>query len=199
MAESLAVARGDRTVLDGVSFVLAAGGLLHLRGHNGAGKTSLLEVLAGLRPAASGRVRGPSEQAWHWIGHRNALNLALSPIENLSFWCGLNRAPAAAIVPALEQVGLTRLRHRACRTLSAGQKRRAALARLLVQERPLWILDEPLSGLDAAGLALFASLVERHLERGGSAIVTSHQPLPGALDARPGAMTLHLGGGEADP
>lgn len=174
--EKLGIVRGDRVLLSEISLALHAGELLHLRGRNGAGKTSLLEVLAGLRLARSGSVSRMVES--HWLGHKNGLNLALSPLENLEFWCGLNEADSKEIVPALQRLSLARWRHRPCRTLSAGQKRRAAMARLLLASRPLWLLDEPLSGLDTEGLACFAGLLDEHLKQGGGAIVTSHQPLP---------------------
>ncbi len=178
----LAVRRGPRVLFERLGFSLSDGEILHLQGANGAGKTSLLETLAGLRRPASGQVLGlPEERGLHWLGHRNALNLSLSVLENLEFWCGLNGASAQACQPALERVGIWKLRHRLVRTLSAGQKRRAALARLLAQRRPLWLLDEPLDGLDRQGLELFAQLLGEHAASGGGAIVTSHQPLPAGL------------------
>ncbi|AXQ29608.1 heme ABC exporter ATP-binding protein CcmA [Solimonas sp. K1W22B-7] len=178
----LAVRRGPRLLFEGLGFRLAGGEILHLQGANGAGKTSLLETLAGLRRAAAGQMRGlPEDGGLHWLGHRNALNLSLSVLENLEFWCGLNGAAATACPPALERVGLWKLRHRLVRTLSAGQKRRAALARLLAARRPLWLLDEPLDGLDRQGLELFAQLLGEHAAAGGGAVVTSHQPLPAGL------------------
>ncbi|HUP91201.1 MAG TPA: heme ABC exporter ATP-binding protein CcmA [Solimonas sp.] len=182
----LALVRGTRTLFDRLDLDLRAGELLHLKGANGAGKTSLLEALAGLRPAAEGTIEAPAEsESLHWIGHRNGLSAALTPMENLRFWCGINQAPADAIVPALERLGVASLRHRPCRTLSAGQKRRSSLARLLVARRPLWLLDEPLDGLDAAGLATFGNLLGEHLASGGGAVVTSHQSLPvGLLNVR---------------
>ena len=180
-ATQLSVTRGERVLLQGFDLVLDAGQALHLRGRNGAGKTSLLEVFAGLRRPQAGELQAPEAGGLHWLGHRNALNLALSPLENLSFWCGLNAVAETVVMPALERTGVARLRHRACRTLSAGQKRRSALARLLLVQRPLWLLDEPLDGLDAEGLELFASLLREHLAQGGAAVVTSHQPLPPGL------------------
>ncbi len=180
-AQKLSVTRGERVLFADLTLVLDGGEILHLRGRNGAGKTSLLEVFAGLRRAAAGSVDAPAVQHLHWLGHRNALNPALTPIENLSFWCGLNSVKESGIVPALERLGVGKQRHRACRTLSAGQKRRTALARLLLSQRSLWLLDEPLDGLDTQGLTLFAELLREQQQRGGAAVVTSHQPLPPGL------------------
>lgn len=186
----LALRRGPRLLFEGLGFELDPGQILHLQGANGAGKTSLLETLTGLRRAVQGEVRGlPEPGGLHWLGHRNALNLNLSVLENLRFWCGLNGVAEAGIGGALERVGLARLRHRITRTLSAGQKRRAALARLLLSPRPLWLLDEPLDGLDRQGLELFAVLLGEHAAAGGVAVVTSHQPLPAGLG---GVRTLVL-------
>lgn len=178
----LSIARGDRVLLEGLSLSVNAGEVLHLRGRNGAGKTSLLEVLAGLRQPLSGEMNRPQPMAVHWLGHKNALNPALTPLENLRFWCGLNGAAVGGIVPALERLGLATLRHRPCAKLSAGQKRRTALVRLLLLPRPLWLLDEPLAGLDTEGLSRFGGLLVEHVDSGGAAIVTSHQPIQGGLD-----------------
>lgn len=181
--EQLNVTRGDRTLVADLSFALEAGEVLHLRGANGIGKSSLLEMLAGVRSIGSGSVRRqPEDAGLHWLGHRNGLNPHLSAIENLRFWCGLNGVPAEGIAATLERMGLApRARLRPTRTLSAGQKRRTALARLLLAPRPLWLLDEPLDGLDVDGLALFGQLLAEHLDTGGAALVTSHQPLPRGL------------------
>jgi heme exporter protein A len=180
----LAVARGDRTIVEGLDFAIAAGEILHIRGRNGAGKTSLLEVLCGLRRPAAGRVDHPPEAALrHWLGHKNALNPALSPEENLRFWCALNGQPETGVAAALQQVGLKNLRHRPCGKLSTGQRRRAALARLLAAPRPWWFLDEPLAGLDHAGIELLARLLAAHAAEGGAVLLTSHQPLPSELAA----------------
>lgn len=180
--EALTLYRGSRKLAAELSFVLEAGEVLHLRGANGIGKTSLLETLSGLRRVEQGQlVQAPEPSQLHWLGHKNALNLSLTPQENLEFWCGLNEVPVNTIAPALETIGVSRVRHRPCRTLSAGQKRRSALARLLLSPRKLWLLDEPLDGLDAQGLALFADLLNTHLKIGGAAIITSHQALPSAV------------------
>ena len=184
-AEKLTVLRGDRELLRGFDLVLGAGELVHLRGANGAGKTSLLETLAGLRRPGEGKIRLSDDEARpHWLGHRNGLNLQLSPLDNLRFWCGLNGVAAAGIEPALTRLGLDAPVAERGSTLSAGQKRRSALARLLLQPRALWLLDEPLDGLDAAGLQLFAELIAGQLQTGGAVLMTSHQPLPGSLAAR---------------
>lgn len=181
----LVVSRGDRIVLDGLSFAVMAGEVLHILGRNGAGKTSLLEVLCGLRQADSGRIAPqPESRARHWIGHKNALNPTLSALENLEFWAALNGERLVDPRAALAAVGLQKAQQaRPSGQLSTGQKRRAALARLVAVRRPWWFLDEPLAGLDVQGLALFADLLGEHVTGGGAVLVTSHQPLPGALPA----------------
>lgn len=178
----LAVARGDRVLLRGLDGAVAAGEILHLRGANGIGKTSLLEVLAGLRQPESGEVaRGFEPEDCHWVGHRNALNPALSPFENLRFWCAVQDAPADGVRAALREFELSRVADQPCRQLSAGQKRRAALARLAIVRRPVWFLDEPLSALDQAGVHHWLNLLAAHQQQGGAAVITSHQPLPAQL------------------
>lgn len=188
----LVVSRGDRVVIDGLNLSLAPGEVLHLLGRNGAGKTSLLEVLCGLRRPDRGQIEPALDGSrLHWVGHKNALNPALSAFENLQFWAELNGVPLADPRSALQAVGLNRSQWtRPSAQLSTGQKRRAALARLVAAPRPWWLLDEPLAGLDVQGLALFATLIEAHVAGGGAGIVTSHQPLPGQL---PRLRTLELG------
>jgi heme exporter protein A len=178
--EQLAVSRGDRTLAAGICWRLGAGEVMHLRGANGAGKSSLLEVLAGLRRPAAGMLRrDPDPMPLHWVGHRNALNPHLSAVENLRFWCEFNGQSIGRIAPALDRLALPAgARRRAVRTLSAGQKRRTALARLVLAPRSLWLLDEPLDGLDVDGIATFSGLLSEHLKSGGIAVVTSHQALP---------------------
>jgi heme exporter protein A len=178
----LAIARGDRVLLRGLDGAVAPGEVLHIRGANGIGKTSLLEVLAGLRQPESGEVaRGFEPEGCHWVGHRNALNPALSPFENLRFWCAVQGAEAGGVRAALREFELSRVADQPCRQLSAGQKRRAALARLAIVRRPLWFLDEPLSALDQAGVHHWLNLLAAHQQQGGAAVITSHQPLPAQL------------------
>ena len=178
VVENLALARGDRTLFAAFSLTLAAGEVVHLTGRNGAGKTSLLETIAGLRQPESGQLSVPPPDELHWIGHKNGLHPALSAVENLQFWCGLVGADAAGIAPALDRLQLKAARHRPSRTLSTGQRRRTALARLLLSRRSWWLLDEPLAGLDVQGAALFAELVAEHRAAGGALLLTSHQALP---------------------
>lgn len=183
LIENLALARGDRTLFEGFSLHLAASELVHLTGRNGAGKTTLLEAIAGLRAPEAGRLQAPAPEHLHWLGHKNALHPALSAVENLQFWCGLSGVDASGIAPALDRLQLKAARHRPARSLSTGQKRRAALARLLIAPRPWWLLDEPLAGLDVQGAALFAELVAEHRATGGAVLLTSHQALPLACGA----------------
>ncbi|WP_238388287.1 heme ABC exporter ATP-binding protein CcmA [Sinimarinibacterium sp. NLF-5-8] len=184
--DQLSLSRGDRPLIVGFDLHVQPGQLIHLRGANGCGKTSLLETLAGLRRADSGSIEThPDPLPQHWIGHRNALAVQLSALENLEFWCGLNGIDRARAKPALARVALpAAAQRRAVRTLSAGQKRRSAIARLLLESRPLWLLDEPLDGLDVDGLALMSALLSEHLCAGGAVVMTSHQPLPQALPVR---------------
>jgi heme exporter protein A len=195
--DNLHLWRGDRHVLRGVSFAVDAGNCLLVTGANGAGKTSLLRAVCGLLPLESGTIfwRGmpahADRYALHrelaYLGHGGALKGELSARENLHFSAGLRRRLSpTAIDQALDQVGLGDIDRRLARQMSAGQQRRVALARVLLQQCPLWVLDEPTSNLDAHGQQLFAELLVQHLKAGGSAVVASHQmlPLPGAEQQR---------------
>ncbi len=176
--EALTVARGDRLLFENLSLRAEPGAAVHLVGRNGAGKTSLLEAIAGLRRPEAGRIAGPAPEQLHWVGHKNALHPALSAVENLEHWCGLHGADLAGIGKALDRLQLKAARHRPARTFSTGQKRRSALARLLLQRRDWWLLDEPLAGLDTDGASLVAGLIAEHCAAGGGVLFTSHQALP---------------------
>jgi heme exporter protein A len=193
--EALSCQRSGRPVFAGVSFVIDGGGSLLLTGRNGAGKSSLLLILAGLLEAEAGMVRleggdaerSVGEQA-HYVGHRDALKPALTPHETLAFWQAMLGGAATPPLEALDRLGLAHAADLPCAYLSAGQRRRLALARLLVSRRPLWLLDEPTSALDSASQRLFEGIVADHLSGGGLAVAATHVPL-----AFPGAGALRLG------
>jgi heme exporter protein A len=184
IAEKLSGERGGETVFSGVSFALGDGEALVVTGPNGSGKSTLLAMLAGLLPAASGRIGFDGGEAFptpasacHYLGHQNAMKTALTVGENLAFWRDFLGTPRLAPDEALEHVGLDGLGHLPFSVLSTGQKRRAAIARLLVAHRPVWLLDEPTAGLDAASEARFGELMEGHLRNGGIIIAATHLPL----------------------
>lgn len=186
-AKGLAVERGGRRVFTDLVFRLAGGEALLVTGPNGAGKSSLLRALAGLLPLAAGEiVLAPDAEnlaeRCHYVGHADALKPSLSVYENLAFWTALlaradAAAPEARIETALARLGLAHIADLPCAYLSAGQKRRAALARLLAAERPLWLLDEPATALDTASQGVLAGMMRDHLSRGGLIIAATHAPL----------------------
>jgi heme exporter protein A len=183
-AEDLACVRGGRLVLSGVTFALSPGEALLLRGPNGSGKSSLLRMLAGFLEPSAGRLwwdgrptladRTEHRSRLHLIGHSNGIKGALTVRENLGFAAAVIGAPAARLPDALEGFELTPLADVPAAYLSAGQQRRLALARLLAAPRPLWLLDEPDAGLDAANRAHLARAVARHLAEGGIAVIATH-------------------------
>ena len=167
----LSVARGGVRVLDGVSFALEAAQALVLRGPNGIGKTTLLRTVAGLQPPLSGRVEATPD-CLVYAGHADGLKPTLSVAENLVFWAQV--FGKRDISDALNAFGLGALAARPAGELSAGQKRRLGLARLLVTGRPVWVLDEPTVSLDSQAVAMFARAVRAHLGAGGSALMATH-------------------------
>ncbi|MCA0919669.1 heme ABC exporter ATP-binding protein CcmA [Pseudooceanicola nanhaiensis] len=175
----LAIARGGIPVLRGLSFSLAAGEALILRGPNGIGKTTLLRTIAGLQPPLAGEISADRELI-AYAAHADGIKATLSVEENLRFWAAIYGT--GDITPALEGFDLTKLTDRPAGGLSAGQKRRLGLARLMVTGRPIWVLDEPTVSLDVASVALFAQAVQRHLAGGGMALIATHIDL--GLDAQ---------------
>ena len=185
-AEKLVCVRGDKKLFDGLSFRVTAGQALAVEGANGAGKTSLLRLIAGFLTLAAGRLivksaDGESDDGEErgkiigWLGHLDGLKPQLTVIEQLNFFAHLyGKAVDGAL---LEQVGLARQADLPCRYLSDGQRRRLALARLLASRRPLWLLDEPFAALDRSGQALVAQLMARHCGQGGIIIAATHDPL----------------------
>ncbi len=184
--EDVGCDRGDRPVVRGVSFSLAPGGGLQIFGRNGAGKSSLLSVLSGRTRPASGQVSwslgdasapAPTTSLLSVLDHAGAVKPTLSVTENLAFWRSLYGATKTAAAAALDELGLSRLAGRPAFTLSAGERRRLAFARLWMSDRPAWILDEPTTSVDAAGSSLVADIISRHLARGGLAVVATHHKL----------------------
>ena len=174
----LAVGRAGVPVLAGLNFSLSPGRALVLRGPNGAGKTTLLRTIAGLQPEMSGTISGAEDRV-AYAAHADGLKAALSVTENLRFWASV--FGQQGIGDALRAFDLEELAERRAGQLSAGQKRRLGLARLVVTNRPIWLLDEPTVSLDAVSVALFADAVRAHLAGGGSALIATHIDL--GLDA----------------
>ncbi len=192
--ENLACRRGGRLIFEGLSFRLAQGEAIALTGRNGAGKSSLIALVCGrLRPeAGSVRIEGagdtPAPELIHLIGHRDGLKSALGAAGNLAFAQAVLGEPALSAAAALDMVGLPHVADVPVGYLSAGQRRRVALARLLVSRRPLWLLDEPMAALDFAAQAMVAGLMQAHLDAGGAVLAATHGPLGLA-----GARELRIG------
>lgn len=183
--ENIVVDRGLKRVLDGISFTVNNGEAVVLVGPNGSGKTTLLRILAGLLKPVSGSLslteanqKVSTDSLVHYIGHLNALKDNLTVEENLFFWASfLGETSSQTMLSALHSFELERLRAIPVGYLSAGQKRRACLARLLVTPRPIWLLDEPTVSLDSQNVGLLAQKIETHLQSGGLLIAATHVPL----------------------
>lgn len=198
VAEGLAALRGERIVFRNVSFEVTPGQALVLHGPNGSGKTTLLRILAGLLSVMAGRLRLLDDQgvplidekrdrALHFISHQDMIRSQLRVSETLRFHAALLGAPASAIETALETWGLAPLADISGGLLSAGQRRRLSLARLSLQQRKIWLLDEPLIALDGPARALLNNACNKHLASGGLIVAASHEPFLA------GTRLLHLG------
>jgi heme exporter protein A len=194
LAEGLGSIRGGRTLFQDLSFAVGASEALMVVGPNGSGKTTLLRLIAGLLPPTAGRITltssdEPVAEAVHFVGHLDALKGALTLGENLAFHKSLLGGEGDVADEALARLGIGTLAALPVEVLSAGQRRRAALARLLVSYRPIWLLDEPANALDADGQTLLARLMEAHRGRGGIIIAATHARLD-----LPGAREISLAG-----
>ena len=167
---NLSVARGGMTLLSGVDFALDAGQILVLRGANGLGKTSLLRCIAGLQNQVEGQITAPETVAYS--GHADGLKGQMTVLENLAFWSSIYHGPSPEV--ALYAYDLHALADRPAANLSAGQKRRLGLARMQVSGCALWVMDEPTVSLDADNVALFRAALDRHVQSGGAAVITTH-------------------------
>lgn len=188
--QELECRRGDRRLFSDLSFALDAGTLLHVRGRNGTGKTTLLRSLCGLFTPESGEIRWRGEsiralgddyrRVLLYFGHLNGIKGELTGIENLSIAATLDgdRVAEDAIWEALAQIGLRGFEDLPTRMLSQGQKKRVALARLVLSGAKLWVLDEPFTALDVDAVALLQRLIAGHVDRGGLAVLTTHQEVP---------------------
>lgn len=192
--------RGERHLLRGVSFVVRPGELVQVVGPNGVGKTTLLRCIAGLLPAESGEIEWNRQRIercsdeFHpqlaYLAHVNALKADLTALENIHYGVGVRRDLAAdEAVETLRKLGLGACIDLPARSMSAGQKRRVAIARILLSRAQLWVLDEPITNLDAAGIALFESCMAEHLSGRGMIVTAAHQLL---LQGRDNVRTLEL-------
>lgn len=187
IVENLHLERGARTLIADLSFAVAGGEALILTGPNGTGKTTLLRALAGLFSPSAGSIRldGPTDshdrttaENCHFIGHQNGLKSSLTAAENLAFWANyLGSSAQTRVTDALARFNLSSLDNIPAGYLSAGQKRRLGLARLLVADRPVWLLDEPTVSLDTASARMFGDVVNTYVASGGIAIAATHLPL----------------------
>jgi heme exporter protein A len=193
-ARDLTLFRGERCLFQGLGFALNPGELLLLEGRNGSGKTSLMRAVAGLIELESGTILWDGKsvhddrQVFHnclvWMAHRVGFKADLTLIENLDFEARLRPQAATDLPEVLDRLGIERLKRLPIRSLSAGQQRRVALARMLLADVPLWMMDEPVTNLDRQGRALVIDLVREHLEDGGMAMMAAHQDIELDLPTR---------------
>jgi len=198
-ASEVTIWRGETLLLDAVDLKVGPGEVMQLAGANGSGKTTLLSALCGLAELDEGEVRWNGKplhrdraafaDALLYLGHKPGISGGLTPVENLQLFCTLNGGDASGIDSVLDELSLEVQSMLPCRVLSAGQQRRVALARLRLQKRKLWILDEPLTSLDTAGLDWVRTRIAEQVEANGSVIFTTHQVL--SLDSVP-VQTLRL-------
>jgi len=196
VADRLVCVRGGRTLFSGLSFAVEGGEALLLLGPNGAGKTTLIRMIVGLLRPEEGRIGldgGDAElslgEQCHCVGHLNGLKSSLTVEENARFWCCYLGGQPDRIETALAAFGLAHLRDIPAAYLSAGQKRRLGLARVLVAHRPIWLLDEPAVSLDSAAQDMLTTAVDGHTAAGGLVVAATHAPLGFAK-----SRELHLGG-----
>jgi len=194
-AQNLECIRDFRTLFRGLSFQLQSGEAIQVEGPNGAGKTTLLRIICGLRMADEGSVLWEGQDIttdrteFHaelaYVGHIHGIKGDLSPRENLHFWSTIHPVyNNRTITEVLQVVGLGAYENILSRRLSAGQRRRVAIARLLITDARLWVLDEPFTAIDAEGVSMIEGIISEHIEQGGMAVLTSHQPVnlqPGLL------------------
>ncbi len=189
-ARELCCTRDDRSLFEALSFSIRAGTIVQVEGPNGAGKTTLLRIMSGLMQGFSGRIsfggndiheyREEWSRAQLYLGHLAGIKLQLNALENLRWILALTGADVpseAEMFAALSNVGLKGFEDVACASLSAGQKRRVALARLYLEKKPVWILDEPFTAIDKKGVAKLEAHLVQHAEQGGIVILTTHQDL----------------------
>ena len=186
VVKSLTCERGYRELFNDLNFELLPGEILHIKGENGAGKTSLLRIIAGLALPVSGQIsfagydcrkyRSEYNEQLAFMGHKLGIKLELTPIENIQSYCNLgNVCTEQEIIDVLAKVGLYGFEEMYCNQLSAGQKRRVALAQALLSKTKLWILDEPFTSLDVIGVEFFLKIIQQHVEQGGMVLLTTHQ------------------------
>ena len=183
--QDLCITRSSQVLLANVSFDLASGEALILKGPNGLGKTTLLRVITGLQPALSGKIIA-QEDIFVYAAHADGVKPSLTVTENLQFWADI--FDSKDVSSALSAFDLNELKSSFAGLLSAGQKRRVGLARMLISNRLVWVLDEPSVSLDSASILQLEAVIKKHLQNGGGALIVTHAD----LDLGPGCKTLHL-------